>query len=124
MWNRIPFRGQISDHDAFDLVDRHRVRRPVVELHRLGRRVPGDLLRVVDDGSPAAAARRLIIARTTRRCSARPVSRHPAGSHALEERHLRLLELGRREVIVEGLGRAFPPLLVEPEPPPAPLQEV
>ena len=30
--------------------------------------------------SPAPAARRLIIARTTRRCSARPVSRRPAGS--------------------------------------------
>ena len=32
------------------------------------------------DGSPAAAARRLIIARTTHRSSARPVSRRPAGS--------------------------------------------
>ena len=34
----------------------------------------------VEGGSFAAAARRLIIARTTRRCSARPVSRRPAGS--------------------------------------------
>ncbi len=34
----------------------------------------------VEGGSPAAAARRLIIARTTRRSSARPVSRRPAGS--------------------------------------------
>ena len=32
----------------------------------------------VEGGSPAA--RRLIIARTTRRCSARPASRRPAGS--------------------------------------------
>ena len=34
----------------------------------------------VEAGSPAAAARRLIIARATRRSSARPVSRHPTGS--------------------------------------------
>ena len=93
--------GSRSDHDAFDLVDRHRVRRPVVELRRLRRRVPRDVLGVlegppvrqvrrdprrpervadVDDGSSACAARRLIIARTTRLCSARPVSRRPAGS--------------------------------------------
>ena len=37
-----------SDHDAFDLVDGHRVRRPVVELRRLRRRVPGDLLSVLE----------------------------------------------------------------------------
>ena len=37
----------------------------------------------------------LIIARTTRRCSSRPVSRRPAGSTLLEERRLRLLEPGR-----------------------------
>ena len=36
-----------SDHDAFDLVDGHRVRRPVVELRRLRRRVPRDLLGVL-----------------------------------------------------------------------------
>ncbi len=34
----------------------------------------------VEGGSPAAAARRLIIAKTTRRCNARPVSRRPTGS--------------------------------------------
>ena len=34
-------------HDALDLVDRHRVRRPVVELRRLGRRVSSDLLGVL-----------------------------------------------------------------------------
>ena len=34
----------------------------------------------VDGGNPAAAARRFIIARTTRRCSARPVNRRAAGS--------------------------------------------
>ena len=37
-----------SDHDTLDLVDRHRVRRPVVELRRLRRRVPGDLLSVLE----------------------------------------------------------------------------
>ena len=26
----------VSDHDALDLVDRHRIRRPIVELRRLG----------------------------------------------------------------------------------------
>ena len=91
-----------SDYDTLDLVDGHRIRRPVVELSRLRRRVPGDLLSVfkgpppfdryavipvarnvwqhVEGGSLAAVARRLIIARTTRRCSARPVSQRPAGS--------------------------------------------
>ncbi len=37
-----------SDHDAFDLVDRNGVRRPIVELRRLRRRVTGDLLRVLE----------------------------------------------------------------------------
>ena len=46
-----------SDHDAFDLVDRHPVRRPVVELRRLGRRVPGDLLGVLQ-GPPVRQIRR------------------------------------------------------------------
>ena len=36
------------DHDALDLVDGYRVRRPVVELRRLRRRVPGDPLRVLE----------------------------------------------------------------------------
>ena len=34
----------------------------------------------IDGGSPAAAARRLIIASATRRSSVRPVSHRPAGS--------------------------------------------
>ena len=36
------------DHDALNLVDGDCVRRPVVELRRLRRRVPGDLLRVLE----------------------------------------------------------------------------
>ena len=36
------------DHDALDLVERDRVRRPVVQLRRLRRRVPGDPLRVLE----------------------------------------------------------------------------
>ena len=36
------------DHDAFDLVERDRVRRPVVHLRRLRRRVAGDPLRVLE----------------------------------------------------------------------------
>ena len=39
------------DHDALDLVDRDRVRRPVVELRRLRRRVARDLLRVLQGSS-------------------------------------------------------------------------
>ena len=84
----------------------------------------------VEGGSPAAAARRLIIARTTRRSSA---SRRPAaGATLLEQRRPRLLELGRLDVGVEGRRRAvvgrdvvpLPALVVEPQPPPAPLPEV
>ena len=37
-----------SDHDAFDLVERDRVRRPVVQLRRPGRRVAGNLLGVLE----------------------------------------------------------------------------
>jgi len=94
---RVGRRGRVpSDHDAFDLVERDRVRRPVVQLRRPRRRVAGNLLRVlertpvrqirrdarrpdvwqhVDAGRPAAAARRLIIASTTRRVSDRPLRR-------------------------------------------------
>ena len=93
--------GHRLDHDALDLVDGDRVRRPVVELRRLRGGVPGDRLRVFerppirqirrDPRRPerVAAGRgreihrrrpRLIIARTRRRESARPVSRRPAGS--------------------------------------------
>ena len=37
-----------SDHDAFDLVERDRVRRPVVQLRRPGRRMAGNLLGVLE----------------------------------------------------------------------------
>ena len=40
--------GHRLDHDALDLVDGDRVRRPVVELRRLRGGVPGDLLRVFE----------------------------------------------------------------------------
>ena len=40
--------GSRLDHDAFDLVERDRVRGPVVELRRLRRRVAGDPLRVLE----------------------------------------------------------------------------
>ena len=83
--------GHRLDHDALDLGDGDRVRRPVVELRRLRGGVPGDLLRVFerppirqirrDPRRPervaarsAAAARRLIMARTRRRESVRPFS--------------------------------------------------
>ena len=143
-----------SNHDAFDLVDGHCVRCAVVELRRLRRtrarrsaarasRVPPfdryavipvarNVWQHVEGGSSAAAARRLIIARTTRRCSARPVSRRPAGSTLWKSVAFGLLELGRLDVLVQCLrcpvvGRDVMPLsalLVEPEPPPAPLLEV
>ena len=44
--------GSLLDHDAFDFVERDRVRRPVVELRRLRRRMPGDPLGVLE--RPAA----------------------------------------------------------------------
>ena len=73
----------------------------------------------VEGGRSAAAARRLIMARTRRRESVRPVSR-------------RRVEPGPREVVVERLGRQMvgrdvvtrTALLVEPEPPLALLPEV
>ena len=40
--------GHRLDHDALDLVDGDRVRRPVVEFRRLRGGVPGDLLRVFE----------------------------------------------------------------------------
>ena len=65
----------------------------------------------VERGSPAAAARRLIITRTRRRASARPVGLRPAGAT--------LWKSG------PSPRRARPPpaLLVEPEPSPASLWE-
>ena len=80
----------------------------------------------------AAAARRLIIASTSRRSSARPVSRRAFGSMVWKERHLRLLDPARLNVGVEGrygpvVGRhvvPLPALLVEPEPHSVRLPEV
>ena len=40
--------GHRLDHDALDLVDGDRVRRPIVEFRRLRGGVPGDLLRVFE----------------------------------------------------------------------------
>ena len=79
-----------------------------------------------------AAARRLIMARTTRRVNARPVNICPGPVHALKKRPPPVLEPRGLEVGVEGLRRPvvdrdvmpLPALLVEPEPPAAPLLEV
>ena len=97
--SRSVFLRDTLDHDALDLVDGDRVGRPVVELRRLRRRVPGDPLRVLkaspvrqirrDPRRPERVAagqgrqvraRRLIMARTRRRDSALPVRLRPAGS--------------------------------------------
>ena len=59
----------------------------------------------VDGGSPATAARRLIIASTSRRSIARAVSRRPAG----------LLEPGRLDVDVEGRSGLNQPRLPCPK---------
>ena len=56
----------------------------------------------VEGGAPRPRRARLIIASTSRRSSARPVSRLPAGGHGLEERRLRLLEPACLDVGVEG----------------------
>ena len=86
----------------------------------------------VEGGSPAAAGRRLIIASTSRRIE-RPARQPPRRRvDGLEERHLRLLEPARLDVGVEGrrgpvvsrYSRVASRLLVEPEPPAAPLPEV
>ena len=45
-WGKRP--APCLDHDALDLVERHRIRRPVVQLRRLRRRVPGDPLRMFE----------------------------------------------------------------------------
>ena len=104
-----------------DLVNRHRVRRPVVELRRLRRwRVPRSAVRArgcppfdkyavipvarnvwqhVEGGNPAAAARRLIIARTTRRASTRA-----SGSPSTVRTEARLTRTGRRRRREHGLG--------------------
>ena len=118
--------GHRLDHDALDLVDGDRVRRPVVELRRLRGGVPGDLLRVFERPSirqirrdprrpeRVAAGR----GREIRRC--RPPLDHrqdetprerparqppPRGVDALEERRRRRVEPGPREVVVERRGR-------------------
>ena len=88
--------------------------------------------RHVDGGSPAAAARRMSIARTTRRSSARPVSRRPAGSTLWKSAAFGSSSPGRLDVGIEAhrrtvVGRHVVPLsalLVEPEPAPDPLPEV
>ena len=49
--------GSLLDHDAFDFVERDRVRRPVVELRRLRRRMPGDPLGVLRASRRAAVRR-------------------------------------------------------------------
>ena len=122
-----------SDHDALDLVDGHRGRRPVVELRRLRRRVPRGLLRVLEGAAaPAAVARRLIIARTTRRSSARPVSRRLAGSTlwnrtACGSSSPAASRYSARAAAARwwaGTSCRRPRLLLEPEPPPVPLPEV
>ena len=64
-----------SDHDAFDLVERDRVRRPVVELRRLRRRVAGNPLRVLER-PPVGQVRR--DARRPKRVAARR-RRQPRG---------------------------------------------
>ena len=77
----------------------------------------------VEGGSPAAAARCLNIAGTTRRSSAPTVSRRPVGSTLWKSAAFRLLAPGRLDVLVEERRRAvvgrhvvpLPALLVEPE---------
>ena len=115
-----------SDHDAFDLADRHGVRRPVVELRRLRGPVPSDLLRVLER-PPVREVRRdprrpeRVAARRggqPRRRRRRPPLDHrqddaplqrpscqpvPRRLHALEERRLRLFEFGRLDVLVQCL---------------------
>ena len=114
------------DHDALNLVDGDCVRRPVVELRRLRRGVPGDPLRVLE-GPPVRQVRR-----DPRRPERVAAGRHrqfrgrrapldhgqdetprqrparqppPRGVDALEERRLRLVEPGQLEVVVQRLGR-------------------
>ena len=91
-----------SDHDAFDLVDGNTFRATGITAYlsnggtiehaqqiaghaspkttKLYDRTSDAVWQQVDGGSPAAAARRLIMASTTRLVSARPVSLWPARS--------------------------------------------
>ena len=91
-----------SNHDAVDLVDgdgcplcgRRALSSSATRAPRSAARARGcprstkyavmpvarKVWQQVEGGSPAAAARRLIMARTTRRCNARPVSQRLAGS--------------------------------------------
>ena len=59
----------------------------------------------VKGGSPADAVRRLIITRTTRRSSARPVSRRRGGSRLWKSAALGSASPGRLDVSVENRGR-------------------
>ena len=77
----------------------------------------------VDAGTPAAAARRLIIDSTTRRVSDRPLSRaRPV--HALKQRRLRVLDPADDQLRIHGglgpvMGRSvmtLAALLVPPQP--------
>ena len=67
---------RILDHDTLDLVDGDRVRRPVVELRRLRRRVPGDLLGVLE-GSPVRQIRRDPVARNVLQEEAKTIGSYP-----------------------------------------------
>ena len=140
-----------SDHDAFDLVERDRVRRPVVQLRRPRRRVPGNLLRVLER-PPVRQIRR--DARRTERVAARrrrqtrrrrtpldhrqhhatrqrPAAQAARPVDALEQRRLRLIDPAGDQIRIHGglgavMGRHVVPLaalLLQPKPPPSPLQE-
>ena len=119
-------RTTTTDHDALELVDGDRFRRPVVELRRLRRGVPGDLLRVRERPavrqirSDPRRPERVAAGRRWQTRSRRPPLDHgqdeaprqrparqpaPRRVDALEERRLRLVELGRLKVVIESLGR-------------------
>ena len=86
----------------------------------------------VDAGSPAADARRLIIASTGRRTSGRPLSRPPNGPRSgtteparPQGRRLRRTPPARPSARwCAGMSCRFPPPLVQPQPPARPLPEV
>ena len=60
------------NHDAFDLVERDRVRRPVVQLRRLRRRVAGDPLRVLERPAVRQIRRDGVVCGTGRDPTLRP----------------------------------------------------
>ena len=98
---------------------RHRVCRPVVELRRLRRRVPGDLLSVLE-GPPVREVRRgpRRSERVAARQGAQPRRGRPPPPRSRRASRLRLLELGRLDVLVPvasaarwwvGTSCLFPP---------------